>query len=463
MRNQSLATFALGSILGTLALSACNLDVPDLNNASLTDLENNPTAISVGAAATGLLIGNRGNHALENGYVVQLGILGREAYNFDNADPRFVGELLVGALNPGSPFGGNFWSLEYANIELGNIITHALDKLPSSELTDVQKSGVLGFTHTIQALDLLEVIATHDTNGAVIDTDHDPLAPLGAIVDKPTTYAKIVDLLDTGNAELAAAGSGLFPFELSKGFEDFAAPSAFTKLNRAIRARVAAYLGDYPTVLTALADSFLVDNLGIDLDAGVFYTYTTKSGDATNQLLNPNIYVHPSIATDAQPGDMRLIRKTILAAVAGKRDATLKFALYPDPDSSVSLIRNEELILLKAEALYMTGMTGPALAELNLVRTQSGGLPALTGTPDMATFVTELLYEREFSLLFEGHRWIDARRLGQLAKLPIYVTVDPDTNEMTPDTLNVRYPIPLPECNARPGEPRCTLGSTDSM
>jgi hypothetical protein len=31
-----------------------------------------------------------------------------------------------------------------------------------------------------------------------------------------------------------------------------------------------------------------------------------------------------------------------------------------------------------------------------------------------------LLYERRYSLLFEGgHRWIDSRRLGKLADLPL--------------------------------------------
>jgi hypothetical protein len=100
------------------------------------------------------------------------------------------------------------------------------------------------------------------------------------------------------------------------------------------------------------------------------------------------------------------------------------------------------------------------LVKLNLVRTQSGRLPEITGNPDEATFISELLYDRRYSLLFEGHRWIDVRRLNQLTTLPIFVTVA-DDGTMTPDTLNVRYPLPLGECNARPNEPACTLGSTN--
>jgi hypothetical protein len=162
--------------------------------------------------------------------------------------------------------------------------------------------------------------------------------------------------------------------------------------------------------------------------------------------------------------DARFLRKVGLAkkpGVSGTRTSSQAFnKLYPDPESSVALIRNEELILLKAEALFFTGSVGPAVDELNVVRTGSGRLQPLTGTPDKATFVTELLYERRYSLLFEGHRWIDVRRLDQLSTLPIFVVHDNDTGEDSPDTLNVRFPIPTAECDARLGEPACALGST---
>jgi hypothetical protein len=133
-------------------------------------------------------------------------------------------------------------------------------------------------------------------------------------------------------------------------------------------------------------------------------------------------------------------------------DNKLVFKIYPAPDSSVAIIRNEELILLKAEALFFgqpTNVTA-AFAALNLVRTASGGLAPRAETTDMTTFVDQLLYERRYSLLFEdGHRWIDLRRFSRMLPLD-----QPD------DKRNVRYPIPLAECDARPNEPRCMLGST---
>jgi hypothetical protein len=464
MRTQTLVAVALSGVVGALCVPACALDVPDLNNPSLDDLKNHPDAISIGAACTGLLVGNRRNHAAENGYVLELGVLGREAYNFDAADPRYTGELLVGTLNRGSPFGGNFWALPYANIQLGNIVLDVLDKAGDLSVTD--KAAIRGFVKTIEALDLLEVIATHDTNGAVIDVNLDPLAPLSKIVDSDAVYQRIIDLLEAAVPDLKAGER--FPFAMSKGFLGFDSPATFLTFNRAIRARVAAYRGDYATVLSALDDSFINDDPAtLDFDAGVFYTYSTKPGDGANALINPNIYAHPSVAADAlKKGtlvDARFARKVDTAAVDGKRGATQNFKkLYSNPEASVPLIRNEELILLRAEALYLQAVpdVAKAVTELNLVRTQSGRLDPVGPNPDKPTFIAELLYDRRYSLLFEGHRWIDVRRLNQLATLPIFVTVA-DDGTMTPDTLNVRYPLPLGECNARPGELACTLGSTN--
>ncbi|HEY6039660.1 MAG TPA: RagB/SusD family nutrient uptake outer membrane protein [Kofleriaceae bacterium] len=441
------------TILACATLGACDLDVPDLNNPSLDDLQSHPTAPLVESACTGLLIGNRADIALEIGYVVQLGILGREAYNFDQADPRYITELLQSPLSAGSPFGGAFWLFPYANIRAGNLVLDAVDRVP--EFADTDKAAIKGFAKTIMALDLLKVIVTHDTNGAVIDTDK-PVDQLGAIVDKDAVYAKITSLLDDATTDLDGAGKA-FPFALSSGFTGFDTPKTFRKFNRAIRARVAAYKKDYATVLTALGESFLDDTPMGKLDDGVYYSFSTKSGDLTNGLTNKNIYAHPSLVTDAEMNgstpDLRLTAKVTMVTTAGAAQSlssNYKFTMYPDPGSPVPLIRNEELILLEAEAKFFTGDVAGAVTALNVVRVTSGGLAPITGTPDATTFTDELLYERRYSLLFEGgHRWIDLRRF--MRDLPL---------DMPSHVRNVRYPFPQAECNARPNEPKCMLGST---
>jgi starch-binding outer membrane protein, SusD/RagB family len=429
--------------------------------------ESDPTAITLGNAVTGLLIGNRTGHGAGNGYVAQLGIVGREAYSFDPADPRFIGELLEDDLNRGSPFGGAFWTPPYANIQLGHIILRAVDKVAGEGepggLSDEQKSGIRGFTRTMQALDLFRVTVTHDTNGIVIDTDRPVDAELAPLVDPDVAFVEIARLLDDAVPELAAGGDA-FAFLLAEGFVGFDTPPTFLTFNRAFRARVAVYQKDYQAALTALEDAFIDDDVtgGIDLNVGVYYTFTTKGGDTALGLATPNLYAHPSVTADAEAGDARLARKTKPAKQAGGArglSSSVAFALYPTPSTSVPLLRNEELILLKAEALWFSGQQVEALAELNLVRTLSGNLPAIVTAPaDDAAFITALLYERRYSLLFEGHRLLDVRRFGRIATLPL----DMPTIPMPPThQRNIRWPIPQPECDARVGEERCMLGSTD--
>jgi hypothetical protein len=465
MKKLSLSLLVAVSTLApaVMALGACDLDVPDLNNPPIDDLRDNPTRENVSAASVGLIVGNRRNVAAANGYVSQLGILGRESYNFDGADPRYIGELLTGPLQKGSPFGGNFWGLPYANLHMGSLVLNGADV--AAGFSDGERKAVSGFAQTIMALDLLEVINTHDTIGAVIDVDN-PIDELAPIVPKDMVYAEINRLLDAAATDLTSA-SDEFPFPLSKGFAGFDAPSDFLKFNRAIRARVACYEKDYATALTALNESFINEMAATqaDLDVGVFWSFSTGSGDVTNALVNRNIYAHPSVLADAQMNgaarDARVARKLKTVTPPGAAQGLTsdqKFTMYT-ATASVPIIRNEELLLLRAEAKWgSTPADLPgAIADLNRVRTLSGGLTALATTLTADEVENEILYNRRYSLLFEGgHRWIDVRRFDRITDLPLDMP-----SGMNPAThvRNVRYPIPQAECDARPGEPACDIAS----
>ncbi len=447
---------AIAATLSLLPVAACDLDVPDLNNPGLDDLQENPTRSGVSAACTGLLIGNRRNRAQANGYIAQLGILGREAYNFDQADPRFIGELLKGPLQAGSPFGGNFWAGPYANVRLANIVQRAVERV--AEFSPEEKAAIRGFSKTIEATDLLEVAVTRDTNGGVIDTDRDLDGGLGAVVGRDAMLAEIAKLLDEAAMDLAGGGEE-FPFALSSGYAGFDDPMGFAQFNRALRARVAAYMKDYATVNTALASSFIDASVMsvADLQTGVYHTYSTAPGDAVNNLINPNLFAHPSFMADAMSNgatrDARFTRKHRITAMPGNAQgltSNVKYTVYGSNQAPVPIIRNEELLLLRAEARFFTGDAPGATADLNLVRTVSGGLTAIAQPANEAAFVDALLYERRYSLAFEGHRWIDLRRFDRVMTIPL---------DMPDHVRNVRYPIPLAECDARPGEPNCLLGS----
>lgn len=433
-------------VASLLAAAACDLDVPDLNNIPEEDLVERPTAALVRAAATGLIIGNRVRYAENNGYISHLGILGRESYNLTEADTRYVTELLGGPLDPGSPaFGANFWIQPYANIHNASNLLRAVDVIASPELSAADLEAIRGYTKTFQALDYLILINTRDVNGAARVTD-ETIRELAPLVSKEDIFAHIESLLDEGLAHLQAGGP-TFPFGLSSGFEGFDTPATFMLFNRALKARVDVYTGDYAAALDSLQASFLVvDPAAPRLDLGVYHSYSILPGDAQNELITTTIYAHPSLVTDAEPADVRVMNK--LRAVDERNlqnlSSDLAFSIYADSSTPVAIIRNEELILLRAEANLMLGNVDAAIADINFVRVHSGGLAPRTdlSAADLGAIEDELLYQRRYGLMFEGHRWIDMRRFGRLDELPL---------DRPDDVVNAAFPIPTAEIDARQG------------
>jgi len=353
--------------------------------------------------------------------------------------------LLTNTLDPGArALGGALWNERYANIRSGNIVLNALDALsdaPPEGMTPAEKEATRGFAKTIQAHDLLLAINSRDTNGAPIDVDQSVDAPPAPIASKEQVFQRIVDLLEQARGHLQAGGDA-FPFPLSPGLDGFDTPSSFLQFNRALLARVEVYRMNYGAALTALDGSFV--STAAPLDLGVFHAFSTGPGDQTNGLVDANLFVHPSVETDAelQPDgqlDRRFLEKTNEVAVKRLQDleSDVQFQpLWPSPSTSVPIIRNEELILLRAEANVGLGNIGAAADDINFIRVNSGGLAARADI-DSGNALDELLDQKRYSLLFEGgHRWIDMRRYNKLDELPL---------DRPGDAIVEAWPLPIAE------------------
>jgi hypothetical protein len=442
--------------VGALTLGACNsLDVTDLNNPALEEFQTSPTPSSVNTAASGLLIGARSGTAGSTGYITELGVFGREVYWLASDDPRFVSELLIGPLDGGNgAFGGAHWAPRYANIRNSNLVLTAVENVVG--LTDQQKEGIRGFAKTIQALDLLLIVNTRDVYGAPVDVNTAPTAEPAPIVAKAQVFQRIVSLLDEGRTHLQSAGSS-FSFGLSEGFAGFDTPATFTQFNRALRARVAIYLGDYATAQTALQQSFLTITGSLTL--GAYHTYSTGAGDVANASYDPTgraLRGHPSFVADAQrkpdgSPDNRTAKNETSPPnppVGGLQSDQL-VVVYNDPSAPVPIIRNEELILLRAEASLGQGNIAAAVSDINVIRTRAGGLAPYSGALTATAVLNELLYNRRYSLYYEGHRWIDLRRHQRLSTLP---------RDLPSHKVFSQFPFPADECLARTPQP--TTGCT---
>jgi len=418
-----------------LGLLGCSLSVEDLNN---PDIDTEATPESINATAVGLAIGSRVDFGSASGYLVQTGILGRELYNFDQNDPRFVSEVLLGSALSSGGIGSSFWANQYNTIRSGNLLLSRLEAVEG--LSPEQKEGLRGWTKTLMAMEFMVIASTHPDTGAPIAVAGALGTELAPIVDNATVWAHISTLLDEANAHLEGGGMA-FSFSPPEGYGSFGNPAAFAQVNRGLAARAYLNRGNYQDALDVLTESFITATPGdAQLALGVSHVFGVDSGDTANALVSPNIYAHPSIRADAEAGDARLSKITAVdpfefAPMVAAQD---KFTLYPAPTSSVPIIRNEELILIRAEANWGLEQYVAAVADLNFIRNESGGLGNTLATTD-EEIRDEILLQRRYSLLFEGHQWADARRLGMLSMLP-----NPSSG-----TLHTSYPIPQQELDAR--------------
>jgi hypothetical protein len=165
--------------------------------------------------------------------------------------------------------------------------------------------------------------------------------------------------------------------------------------------------------------------------------------------------VHPSLGAKVQlqPGgapDARFTSK--VTTLPGARSAdnlstTLGWIRYTSPSAPIPLIKNEELLLLRAEANIGLNDLATALIDINEVRTKSGGLAPAAPFADQTAAITELLYNKRYSLLYEGgHSWVDYRRYGRTADLVGNPAVD--GYDRPGDVIFPTLPIPNAEVQA---------------
>jgi len=417
-----------------LGLSACNplqLDgVVDPNNPSQASVENNATREQVQFLLTGL-------EATHRSYLVNIcqawNAFGRETWYLNASDPRFQTDWLgqAGRVPDRAYFGfgttgGGSWAAPYQAIKQGDILIASANS--SVLLSDAEKKAVAGFAKMIQGYQFMIPANFVYENGIRIDVKN-PLKP-GQFVKYEDALNHIKGILENADKDLAAAGTGAFPLRLTPGFASFNTLPALRQVNNAILARLNAYRKDWQGILSALNGSFM--SLSGNLNAGPAHPYTGPP-DAFNPLfylpnaaVNTIIVVHPSMIDDATAGDTRVTRKffkrnspVVVTTDATPLSALFQDARWPTNTTPIPFIRNEELILLKAEAHANLNQTADAVAAINIIR-NAAGIGNYTGATTSQALINEILYQRRYSLWAEpwGHRWIDARRYNKLSEIP---------------------------------------------
>ncbi|HKN68138.1 MAG TPA: RagB/SusD family nutrient uptake outer membrane protein [Gemmatimonadaceae bacterium] len=457
---------ALAAVAAAALVACGNFDVTNPNQPTLDDLLSNPTRTKLSAAASGLFARSRSEIT---SFIWRLGSMGREGINLAGNNQPDYQEPYFGPLSP-SGFGGALWGSRYALIRDANTYIEALAN--NHDLSAGEKAVSQAMAETLKALSFMYIVETRGKLGAPVDVGRAIDAPPAPFVPQDSVYGYALGLLADAYAKLQANPTATFPFPLPPGYTGFDTPPTFAKFVIALTAkanvlRATAGCGAacYTKALAALNSSFIDASSPSTLQNGVYFDFSNAPSDQSNDLSEPlngvryfadSAILYQKVQFNGTTPDLRLTSKTALStsdapqSIAGVDIAgTLKFTRYftngaPDPNHPIPIIKNEELILLRSEAEWFTSQKALALADLNYVRVNSGGLTpdtTLTVNSSDAAFVSALLYEREFSLLWEqGTTWIDARRFNLLNTIPLGVT-----NGSVPTIM----PIPSAECNAR--------------
>ena len=451
------------ALVGSLALFVACKDstgVPDLNNVSAETLANGLDAASAQLLVTGLL--NQDRASATGNYITFPAILGRDAYRIDVAETRYATELIgpsqpdVGAFTGGGVFNGFFTGIRAANTLVAGIKNAA-------GLTPAQISGVLGLTRTIKALEYYRALELRDSVGAPIDLDRPIEAPPADFVCTPNVLAYVSSLLDSAATDLAAAG-GTFAVILPSGYAGFDTPSSFLQFNRGLQGKVELYralnkqkpfAGGFDAAIAALNASYIDPSADANgLQNGPKQFYSTAAGEISSSIVDPALHLNPQVADSVLPGDTRASKivkasKTYSGTYLGTSKLSTTYDFIGSVQSGaltrpLPILKNEELILLRAQAYIGKGDLVNATADINAVHTKYGLAPYPTFASSAAA-ISAILYEKRYSLLFEGpQRLVDLRIYGRLNAANYKA-------ELPGDLYTSTLGVPLNEAAARGG------------
>lgn len=406
-----------------MGLNACNPLKTDLvidpNFPSVGSVTNNATKGQLDALAVGQF--SLARNGLSS-YLQVVGTIGKELFNFNTTESRWMTEL--NGLRPidNSAFYNRATTDFGLPIRQANIVIASLNA--TNSVTDQQKNGYRGMANTFKGLAYLYMLNAQGSNGVRLSVE-DPFKP-----SKAATYAEsltgIAKILDDGASQLDQAGAS-FAFPVPAGFSSFNTPATFKQFNRAIALRVAIYQADWAKAATLLSQTFY--NASGSLTAGPLYTFSPTPPDFANPLINTatiRIVGIQKMWDEIEAGDKRIAKVRVLADPATYSSGvtyTTKYIqnMYTSGTDPVPIIRNEELVLIAAEIAAQQNNVAEATKNINIVRT-AAGLPAYSGATTKDALINAILKERLYSLFYEGHRWVDMRRYNKLGEIVLPVS-----------------------------------------
>jgi hypothetical protein len=270
----------------------------------------------------------------------------------------------------------------------------------------------------------------------------------------------------TRATEAAVMGQVIADLDFAIGVSTFGNTAATGRVGKdyakALRARVALYMGDNTTALTysneliasgrytltpgaTYKDIWANKNTKESLweiqyeptnsNSIAFFYYTTATG-GRNEIATTS-----GLNTAHEAGDLRQAINATTTGGSATNLKTLKYTRVGTGDDNVVMFRLSELYLIRAEARAQIGtdLVG-ALADVNVVRARAGLAASAAATT--ADLMTAILRERRIELAHEGHRFFDLKRTNLLATTLGAATFGITTAD---NTFRALWPIPQRE------------------
>ncbi|MBT28195.1 MAG: RagB/SusD family nutrient uptake outer membrane protein [Thalassobius sp.] len=437
-----------------LLFTACTEDDLEPTLASAKDVE---TSISSQDDMAGLINGmyNRFTSSSYYGrdYIIYNEVRSDNCYSNGNSG-RFVTPAAM-TVGESDSYALNTWSTMYAVIASANIVI-ALD--PAALEGDIEEMNhLVGAAYIGRALahfDLLKLYGQQFvTVGGSLGTVGIPyvttykgeeLSPARNTVDEVYTF--IMSDLDMALSLM------------SESLNSSDAQYLSTYAAQALKARVAAYFGDWSVVKTAAEVVINSGNYSI-LDAET-YVASWALDDAANSIFelaysstdNVGINGLQNIYRGTSYGDVAALEDILSifdegdirgseAMIANDGSYLRNVGKYPSADYSdnIPLIRYEEIILLYAESLIEIG-DASALSVLNQIPSNRNA--------ELYTEATKanLLLERRKELCFEGFRFNDLARTG--SDIPLVDAIRQTHGGPEFGSYNYAFAIPVAELDA---------------
>ena len=386
---------SLAAAVTVLSLGACKLDISNPNAATAEGVLTSVAGMR--ALAVGMQ-GRLSNSMEENIYVpgVVSGELGtstitqstqREFQNFPIASSNSaIEETNVDLLD--------IWAKNYGTAKTADDILDNIDALTFAPGT---KAGMVGLAKLYKAW----------AYGFLIEAFEKISIDAGAtFVDRPAALAQILSLLASAKTDVTGTA-------LTTDFTGSILAPNFDLLNtiRTMQARYSLAAGNYSDAL-----GFANEVPG---SASAVITFAGADINPFNNLFHGQKFFGAisTYRTNAEPGDTRVDKFTKAAAVPPLGGASLfETNIFLTDADPIPAFSQDELTLIRAEALARLNRLSEAIDQINIVRGRAG-LPAKTAgdLPNQAAVLDEIFTQRTYSLFATGLHWADERRFGKIA------------------------------------------------